>query len=435
MDIEDNNNNVIKNHKNILVLIIITFILEFLLRNFLFSISIPTIIFLQKYFYYLYPLEMFFSLFGMEKGIFFILIISYNQSNTLFPLMLLSIALISIYIGGVLKLIYQDERPFFVNSEILVLNCEGGFGNPSNHSLLSTFFYLSLYEIYVNQNKSFNQKKKKMFLILVILFVCCIVFSRMFLGVHTLNQILFGSLIGFFLYYFTFKIYKIDRWNFLMVIYNCKKIIFFIIFLIIFGCLSYYLFFNFDNKIIYEKYNIMIEKNCPNFPFIKRLENESFYCIFVLSVLIFAVLGIYYEYYYIFLGNVSKFIKYNFNNENENEINLLNNNVINNRWNNTNFIVSLKRLVVILFVCVVLLLPYFLISYNNNIFVVLVFKTLVPLYAIVFILFSYMKKITGYFNLNNKNENANEDINDFNNIENRKNLVNNNQNDYDEEII
>ena len=165
------------------------------------------------------------------------------------------------------------------------------------------------------------------------------------------------------------------------------------------------------------------------------MENESFYCIFVLSVLIFAVLGIYYEYYYIFLGNVSKFIKYNFNNENENEINLLNNNVINNRWNNTNFIVSLKRLVVILFVCVVLLLPYFLISYNNNIFVVLMFKTLIPLYAIVFILFSYMKKITGYFNLNNKNENANEDINDFNNIENRKNLVNNNQNDYDEEII
>ena len=70
MDIEDNNNNVIKNHKNILVLIIITFILEFLLRNFLFSISIPTIIFLQKYFYYLYPLEMFFLCLGWRREFF-----------------------------------------------------------------------------------------------------------------------------------------------------------------------------------------------------------------------------------------------------------------------------------------------------------------------------------------------------------------------------
>ena len=402
--------------------------IEFLVREFLFSISIPIIIFLQKYFYYFYPIELFFSLFGMEKGIFLILIISYNISNILIPLILLSISLISIYIGGILKIIYQNERPFFINSEIKVLNCEGGFGNPSNHSLLSTFFYLSLYEIYVKKNKEINEKNKKLILFFTIFFIFSIVFSRMFLGVHTLNQILFGSLIGFFLYFFMFKIYKFNQ-NVLFIIYNFKQIVFVIIFLIIFGFFNYYFFFNFDNKILYEKYNFMIEKNCPKFPIIKRLENESFYCIFVLSVLIFAVFGIYYEYYYIFSANVSKFIKYNFNNENENEIYLLNNNN-NNQWNKTNFNVSIKRFFVILFVCIILLIPYFFISYDNNFFVVLVFKTLIPLYAIVFVLFSYMKKITGYFNLNNNNNNFGNEDDEY-----RNNLELNNNNNYDNDDV
>ena len=418
MEIEENN----LNKKIFILIIIITFLIEFLVRENLFSISIPIIIFLQRNFYYFYPIELFFSLFGMEKGIFLILIISYNISNILIPLILLSISLISIYIGGILKIFYQNERPFFINSEIKVLNCEGGFGNPSNHSLLSTFFYLSLYEIYVNKNEKINEKNKNLIYFLTIIFIFSIVFSRMFLGVHTLNQILFGSLIGFFLYFFMFKIYKFNQ-NVLFIIYNFKQIVFVIIFLIIFGFFNYYFFFNFDNKILYEKYNFMIEKNCPNFPIIKRLENESFYCIFVLSVLIFAVFGIYYEYYYIFSANVSKFIKYNFNNENENEINLLNNNV-NNRWNKTNFNVSIKRFFVILIVCGILLIPYFFISYDNNFFVVLVFKTLIPLYVIVFVLFSYMKKITGYFNLNNNSNNFSNEDDEYKN-----NLKLNNNND------
>ena len=418
MEIEENN----LNKKIFILIIIITFLIEFLVRENLFSISIPIIIFLQRNFYYFYPIELFFSLFGMEKGIFLILIISYNISNILIPLILLSISLISIYIGGILKIIYQNERPFFINSEIKVLNCEGGFGNPSNHSLLSTFFYLSLYEIYVNKNEKINEKQKNLIYFLTIIFIFSIVFSRMFLGVHTLNQILFGSLIGFFLYFFMFKIYKFNQ-NVLFIIYNFKQIVFVIIFLIIFGFFNYYFFFNFDNKILYEKYNFMIEKNCPNFPIITRLENESFYCIFVLSVLIFAVFGIYYEYYYIFSANVSKFIKYNFNNENENEINLLNNNV-NNRWNKTNFNVSIKRFFVILIVCGILLIPYFFISYDNNFFVVLVFKTLIPLYVIVFVLFSYMKKITGYFNLNNNSNNFSNEDDEYKN-----NLKLNNNND------
>ena len=426
---ENEENNLIKYKKIIIIIIIIiTFFIEYLLRKFLFSISIPMIIFLQKYFYYFYPLELFFSLFGMEKGIFLILIISYNISNILIPLILLSISLISIYIGGILKIIYQNERPFFINSEIKVLNCEGGFGNPSNHSLLSTFFYLSLYEIYVKKNKEINEKKKKLILFFTIFFIFSIVFSRMFLGVHTLNQILFGSLIGFFLYFFMFKMLNFNE-NILFVIYNFKKIVFFIVLLIIFGYFNYYFFFNFDNKILYEKYNFMIEKNCPNFPIIKRLENESFYCIFILSVLIFAVFGIYYEYYYFFSANVSKFIKYNFNNENENEIYLLNNNN-NNQWNKTNFNVSIKRFFVILFVCIILLIPYFFISYDNNFFVVLVFKTLIPLYAIVFVLFSYMKKITGYFNLNNNNNNFGNEDDEY-----RNNLELNNNNNYDNDDV
>ena len=418
MEIEENN----LNKKIFILIIIITFLIEFLVRENLFSISIPIIIFLQRNFYYFYPIELFFSLFGMEKGIFLILIISYNISNILIPLILLSISLISIYIGGILKIFYQNERPFFINSEIKVLNCEGGFGNPSNHSLLSTFFYLSLYEIYVNKNEKINEKQKNLIYFLTIIFIFSIVFSRMFLGVHTLNQILFGSLIGFFLYFFMFKIYKFNQ-NVLFIIYNFKQIVFVIIFLIIFGFFNYYFFFNFDNKILYEKYNFMIEKNCPNFPIITRLENESFYCIFVLSVLIFAVFGIYFEYYYIFSANVSKFIKYNFNNENENEINLLNNNV-NNRWNKTNFNVSIKRFFVILIVCGILLIPYFFISYDNNFFVVLVFKTLIPLYVIVFVLFSYMKKITGYFNLNNNSNNFSNEDDEYKN-----NLKLNNNND------
>ena len=46
---------------------------------------------------------------------------------------------------NLLKLFYHHPRPYFVNPEILSLDCSISFGNPSGHAMTSTVFVLLLF--------------------------------------------------------------------------------------------------------------------------------------------------------------------------------------------------------------------------------------------------------------------------------------------------
>ena len=57
-----------------------------------------------------------------------------------------------------MKIIYGNSRPFIDNHNLFKGLCDGGFGNPSGHSLVSAFIYLTLFHYliklkYINENK------------------------------------------------------------------------------------------------------------------------------------------------------------------------------------------------------------------------------------------------------------------------------------------
>ena len=107
-----------------------------------------------------------------------------------------------------LKSIYANSRPYWDiynekmgNSDYSSkpTECDGGFGNPSGHSLMSTSF-LNLWYLFINSNfyrtKLWKKSLKYGSLLLVIICIFSVTFSRIYRQIHSINQIMFGTLLG-----------------------------------------------------------------------------------------------------------------------------------------------------------------------------------------------------------------------------------------------
>ena len=390
-------------HKIFLIFIFLLFTIEFFFREFLYSLSPSFIIFIQNNLSYLFELGNFFSFFGNEKGQFFILLFSYNFLPTYKTIIIVFSAGISVLIGGFLKLIYISPRPFMTNIDIIIFNCEGGWGNPSIHSILSTCLYLTIYKVIIIQNKNYSNNEKKNYFLLTLLFIICICLSRLLLGVHSINQVIFGFCLGISLYYILFYIIELnsDDYNqFYYLIINLNKIVFYSVLIMIIALLPYF-FIKPDSKniILWDK---IIDMKCPGYSNYKKFEYESFACIGLFTYVITSFIGCYIEFYYIFNSNISNWKRYNFNLDNENEINFLNNDNKNTLWNNTDISKSLKRLLLVAIVILILLMPYFLIPLNWSYTFILIFKMVLPVSIVTLIMFSYLKRICAKCDLTNE---------------------------------
>ena len=396
----------IKEHKIYFIFLLLLFLIEYFFRECLYSLSPSFIIFIQKYLYYLYPIGQFFSFFASENGQFLVLLLSYNFSSTYKTLILVISAGLSSLLGGFLKLIYISPRPFMTDINVSAFNCEGGWGNPSTHSILSTCFYLTFYKIYIFQNKNFSNEEKKKSYIFTFIFIICICLSRLLLGVHSINQILFGFCLGLSLYYLLFYIIELNSNDSNQLYYSISNLYKFILWgfiLIIISCVPY--FFIHPDSFKINEYDKNLQMKCPGYPNIKKFEHESFTCIFSFIFVITSFIGCYVEFYYIFHNNISNWKRYNFNYDADNEINLLEDNIDNKnkRWNDTELIKSLKRLVFICLVIGIIMIPYFIIPMNLSYSFVLIFKIIIPVSFVTFLMFSYLKRICGKFDLINEN--------------------------------
>ena len=195
-------------------------------------------------------------------GFFYILLFLFIPLNKVFALTFL--LLFTGYIDHTLKVVYLQERPLWIEDKIETGNLHAcGYGNPSGHSLSSTCLYLSLWN-FISQiietkveNKCIANTLKYTILILCILIFITIMISRLFLGVHSLNQIIFGSFLGlgiFLLFLPILKIYKDSGKEFFKKYYlNRYNYLLFILFLIAF----FYSFYFYRNDItgIKEKQN------------------------------------------------------------------------------------------------------------------------------------------------------------------------------------
>jgi membrane-associated phospholipid phosphatase len=104
---------------------------------------------------------------------------------------------------NITKMAYHEPRPFMVTDKITVYGCSGEYGNPSGHSLFAAafniFFFLDLFHSNCDQPDFSTLKAKLIYagaLFLAISLTFLIGFARFYVGVHTLNQIVYGWQIG-----------------------------------------------------------------------------------------------------------------------------------------------------------------------------------------------------------------------------------------------
>jgi membrane-associated phospholipid phosphatase len=95
---------------------------------------------------------------------------------------------VAVYTGmllnGILKLVFQRARPHF-DDAVLTLN---GYSFPSGHTMTATVFYGTLCAIVVSQITSWPRR----FLVIIMgaLLIATVGFSRIYLGVHYLSDVL-----------------------------------------------------------------------------------------------------------------------------------------------------------------------------------------------------------------------------------------------------
>lgn len=197
------------------------------------------------------------------------------------------------YFDNVLKIIYGNPRPFWINPE-LSNACDGGYGNPSGHSFSSMAVYLAVWDLVTNI-KFFAERLwlKILTLFFFISLVIAIILSRIYLGVHSVNQILFGICLGFAMYYLEFnilcfqkmsgkKFFEYMRSKLGITIMAIKHGIY-----IIFVILCYSLIQH-DNSAYIEA----LSKTCPDLDEYRKFNNDGFFIALTVLALIGAHYGI-----------------------------------------------------------------------------------------------------------------------------------------------
>ena len=255
-----------------------------------------------KYYFY------FFTFLGNEYGLVPIFVIIIYISVDLF-FILFTIFGFSVYWNGFLKLIYYSPRPFWINDDLFQY-CETGYGNPSGHAMISTIFYLGIIEILI-QRKKFNKSIRYFLKIICFFVIYNIMLSRIYFGVHSIDQVIYGHLLGLGFYYFFFGIIKIQNFNSNYFISNLIRLKLNIIVIYIISILFSFMFLIFiDYNSKNEKYKSNVMEQCPKSKEYRTFHYEAYYSIFITFGWLGCFLG------YIFLNNFIQ-IENNENEENE----------------------------------------------------------------------------------------------------------------------
>jgi membrane-associated phospholipid phosphatase len=105
---------------------------------------------------------------------------------------LLLFILLNTYLTGILKAIHCDPRPFWSDNLVRSIGfyCPQEYGNPSGHSWFITVlcfaFVIDFYGV----------GKKYLHLVVSLALLVLVPMSRMYLGAHSLNQVLEGLTLG-----------------------------------------------------------------------------------------------------------------------------------------------------------------------------------------------------------------------------------------------
>jgi len=322
---------------------------------------------------------------------------------------------------GILKMLYANPRPYFESDEILSVSAEGGWGNPSGHSFTAVCFILSFWKIFFqiqSLKEKENLKKASFFLAVGIIFA--ILFSRLLIGAHSLNQIIFGGLLGFAAFYFYFYVLEIDTENpeqFLEFVKleenNFKKIYVILLTNFFLICISLVFYFLHKDTVHELAYLARLNKkfiDAPLTPY-KVLQNEGLYGFATSLGNICIFLGVFFELHYTFENNAKNFITYNFDYM-ENSFEFQQGKINNLKWNKINVAKRRKKTLIFIALLSMLYFPFMLLgSLFDNVFMVLFFKIILPVNLILLGMFFFFKDVFRFFKtINDHNELKNNTI-------------------------
>ena len=153
----------------------------------------------------------FISLFGDQTLQVVVIVSVYCFATRRFFLKLILVVFVAQNLITYLKLIYHDPRPYFTSDNVTAMSCSRGYGNPSGHCLITASVYGALWFLLFirNDKKQHTLFPKKWMLIsckwlsfsLILLLIILTFFSRLYLGVHSLNQTIYGTLLGLWVVY------------------------------------------------------------------------------------------------------------------------------------------------------------------------------------------------------------------------------------------
>jgi membrane-associated phospholipid phosphatase len=134
---------------------------------------------------------------GSEIGYLIVLPVIYWTINKKLGKRLFIYVLLGTIITNVLKLWFKRPRPFHISQDTIIpIENTTEYGFPSGHTIFGTLFGLLFFQTY----------KNKFFRIGCVLFIILMGISRMIHGMHFLQDVVFGWLIGFILYFLLNKL-------------------------------------------------------------------------------------------------------------------------------------------------------------------------------------------------------------------------------------
>jgi membrane-associated phospholipid phosphatase len=299
----------------------------------------------------------------------------------------------SLYFDNFMKLIYRNPRPFWIDYS-LKKYCEGSFGNSSGHAFVSTATYLAVWDILTNClffRKTIIGKILKYFLfILFLAFIFTIVISRIYLGAHAVNQILYGISLGFAVYFIIFHIgifSKTDGEQFLSLFKNFYFMLIYSIWLFVLLLIAFLMWGFIPNPLISFKGTLL--QLCPKLHDSNIFENKSLTSMLGIFVLIGANFGLN------LIANFFKRSEYN---------------AVVYSWNKGPILSQVYR--ILLFI--VSVYPIFLfgaVSEHNHFPLVIVFKYSIPYFMIAFNIYGILIICSHFLNLHgDKTVNINYDM-------------------------
>jgi hypothetical protein len=340
------------------------------------------------------------------------LVIIYNYANIYKTFIYANIYILSLSLCAFLKVIYHSPMMYFseYGKEIAInrIVCVAGWGNPATNSVTTTAVYLTLWRIVISNSRlRFKKHCKVLLLILCLIMIFFINACKFFARLFALNEIIFGMLLGFLIYFFAFHVVKVKMNNgrqlvniinlpwFWYVLINLVIMIIFVIF--------YFTFSPSDENLLNYVSNIN-NSNCAYTSDNKRFNNEALLSFISIFSNIGTLLALKSEYYGIFEGNETNWRFFNFAKEENEDDSLLSRLSISRetQWNHTSLTSGLVRLVLNVICHVIFILPNFFVPSSLNIFVVIFVKVLIPWNIYNYLIFFVNKFLFKRMNLANK---------------------------------